>query len=97
MILIKATYVDGTTITATALSDSTVGDVSINASGAAYCYKVDSTNGDKLYKLTNKYTSGGTATYFYKEVKPDIGTMVQYNTGSADVYKTWKAGTPSWQ
>lgn len=97
MILIKATYVDGTDIEVTALSNSTVGEVSINASGALYCFKADSTNGDKLYKLTNKYTSESNTTYFYKEVKPSIGTMVQYNTGSADVYKTWTAGTPSWQ
>ena len=97
MTLIKATYVDGTKIEVTALSNSTVGEVSINASGALYCFKVDSTNGDKLYKLTNKYTSGSDTTYFYKEVKPSIGTMVQYYASSAYVYKTWTAGTPSWQ
>ena len=84
MTLIKATY----KTSVTPLEDATVGTHTVQSCKDAYVF-----DGTRLYKLT--YHDGNNG--FYKVVAPAIGTMVQYENNDTIEYKTWTAGTPSWQ
>ena len=86
MILIKATYKETSSIVS--LTNATVGTHKVESCIDDYVF-----DGTKLYKLTYHDGTNG----FYKEIAPAIGTMVQYTESSTVKYKTWKAGTPSWQ
>lgn len=84
------------------------GDIKATKEGSTVgAYKVEKTttmylfDESKLYKLVAHDGTDG----YYNEYKPAYGTMVKYDktTGSGDsattttIYKTWTAGTPSWE
>lgn len=86
MILIKATYKASSDIDT--LTNATVGTHTVEECKDTYVF-----DGTNLYKLTYHDGTNG----FYKVITPAVGTMVQYEESSTTKYKTWTAGTPSWQ
>lgn len=87
MVIIDAAYATSSSITSNA-TGATAGAYKISGIKANYVF-----DGSKLYKLTVHDGTNG----FYNECKPAYGTIVKYVSGTATTYKTWTAGTPSWQ
>lgn len=87
MVIINAEHAASSSITSNA-TGATAGAYKITSIKATYVF-----DGNKLYKLTVHDGTNG----FYNEYKPAYGTVVKYVASGTTTYKTWTAGTPSWQ